>query len=114
MYNMATFAEINNDNIVIRVVVVAAEHDNEEGCDWCEEFFGGGTWIRTAEDGSIRKNYAGPGYSYDSVNDAFIPPKPFPSFVLDTDTFRWEPPTPHPNNGVIHHWDEASLSWVAD
>tara|TARA_R100001244_G_C5153318_1_gene130007 strand:+ start:212 stop:544 length:333 start_codon:yes stop_codon:yes gene_type:complete len=110
---MAYFAEINGDNIVIRVVVVSDEYDNEDGCDWCEEFFGSGTWVRTAMNGSIRANYAGPGYSYDAANDVFVAPKPFPSWTLDTDTYRWEPPVAHPNNGIISHWDEESLSWVS-
>tara|TARA_R110000824_G_scaffold222811_3_gene410621 strand:- start:357 stop:692 length:336 start_codon:yes stop_codon:yes gene_type:complete len=109
---MAYFAEINGDNIVTRVVVVPDEHDNEEGCDWCEEFFGGGTWVRTAIDGSIRVNYAGPGYSYDEVNDVFVEPKPFPSWALDSDTFQWEPPTSHPNAGTPVYWDEDTLAWV--
>ena len=78
---MAYFAEIDDDKIVTRVVVVSDEHDNEDGCDWCEQFFGPGTWVRTAMDGSIRKNYAGPGYSYDAANDVFVAPKLFPSWT---------------------------------
>ncbi len=109
---MAYFAEINGDNIVLRVVVVPDEHDDEAGSDWCEEFFGDGTWIRTATDGSIRANYAGPGYSYDEVNDVFVEPKPFPSWALDTGTYKWEPPTAHPNDGTPVHWDEDTLAWV--
>ena len=111
---MAYFAEIDADNIVTRVVVVDDEHDNEEGSDWCEEFFGGGTWIRTAMDGSIRANYAGVGYSYDEVNDVFVGPKPFPSWTLDTFVFQWKPPTPHPDNGcgTCVHWDEDTLAWI--
>ena len=111
---MAYFAEIDNDNIVTRVVVVADDYDNEAGSDWCEEFFGSGTWVRTAIDGSIRANYAGPGYSYDAANDVFVAPQPFPSWTLDTDKFCYEPPVAHPNDGVRSYWDEASMSWVAD
>jgi len=113
MYDMAYFAEIDSNKIVIRVIVADDKYDNEEGSDWCKDFFGGGTWVRTAMDGSIRANYAGVGWSYDDVNDVFIAPKPFPSFVLDTDTFRWESPVEHPNDGVNRYWDEDSLTWKA-
>lgn len=111
---MAYFAEINGDNIVTRVVVVPDEHDDEAGSDWCEEFFGGGTWIRTATDGSIRANYAGPGYTYDASNDVFIEPQLFASWTLNSETFRWEPPTPHPNAGTPAYWDEDTLAWVEE
>ena len=111
---MATFAEIGSDGIVTRVVVMPDEHDNEAGCDWCEELFGGGIWVRTAMDGSIRSNYAGVGYTYDAVNDVFIAPKPFASWTLDTGTYKWEPPVAHPNNGVSCYWDEAALAWVEE
>ena len=105
---MSLFAEVNNDNIVVRVVVV------EDGCDsaWCSDFFGSGTWIQTSEDGSIRANYAGVGYTYDSVNDVFFEPKPFPSWSFNTDTYSWVPPVPHPDNGTPVSWDESSKSWV--
>ena len=53
---MAYFAEIDDDKIVTRVVVIGDEYDNEDGCDWCEQFFGSGTWVRTVLDGSIRKS----------------------------------------------------------
>ncbi len=107
---MSFFAKVNDDNIVEQVVIV------EDGCDsdWCNNFFGGGTWVQTSEDGSIRKNYAGVGHIYDSVNDVFYEQKPFPSWSLDTDTYLWMPPVPHPNNGTPVSWDESSKSWVSD
>jgi hypothetical protein len=106
---MSLFAEINNDNIVVRVVVV------EDGCDadWCREFFDGGTWIQTSEDGSIRANYAGVGYTYDPVNDVFFEPKPYDSWSFNAETYAWVPPVPHPNNGTFFRWDEDTLAWVA-
>lgn len=61
---------------------------------------------------ALRKNYAGIGYSYDPVLDAFIPPQPFPSWLLNEDTCLWEPPVPYPDDGKVYVWDEATLSWV--
>lgn len=60
----------------------------------------------------LRKNYAGVGYAYDPLLDAFIPPKPYPSWLLDTQTCLWDPPVPYPNDGKAYVWDEATLSWV--
>lgn len=60
----------------------------------------------------LRKNYAGIGYSYDPVLDAFIPPQPYPSWLLDTQTCLWDPPVPYPNDGKTYIWDEDTLSWV--
>ena len=80
-----------------------------------------GTWIQTSynthggqhpEGRPLRKNYAGIGYTYDSVRDAFIPPQPFASWTLDEDTCLWDAPTPMPTDGKIYRWDEATLSWV--
>lgn len=60
----------------------------------------------------LRKNYAGIGYTYDVVRDAFIAPQPFPSWLLDEDTCLWGAPTPRPNDGKLYTWDEATLAWV--
>lgn len=60
----------------------------------------------------LRKNYAGIGYTYDVVLDAFIPPKPFESWLLNEETCLWEPPIPYPNDGNMYYWDEDTLSWV--
>ena len=70
-----------------------------------------GTWIETKMDGSIRKNYAGIGFSYDSTRDAFIPPQPYPSWTLNEDTCRWECPVAHPNDGNIYEWNETDQQW---
>lgn len=61
---------------------------------------------------ALRKNYAGVGYSYDRQRDAFIPPQPFPSWLLDEQTCLWEPPVPYPVDGKRYTWDEATTSWV--
>jgi hypothetical protein len=106
---MSFFAEVNDNNIVERVVVV------EEGRDaaWCNNFFGG-TWVETSEDGSTRKNYAGAGHTYDSVNDVFYEPKPYASWSLDAETYQWTPPVAHPNNGISVSWSEEQQAWLAD
>lgn len=61
---------------------------------------------------ALRKNYAGIGYAYDHTLDAFIPPKPFPSWILDEQTCLWNPPVPYPNDGKVYKWDEQTKSWV--
>ena len=80
-----------------------------------------GTWIQTSynthggqhpEGRPLRKNYAGIGFTYDSVRDAFIPPQPFASWLLDEDTCLWNAPVAYPTDGKIYRWDEATLSWV--
>lgn len=60
----------------------------------------------------LRKNYAGIGYTYDPVLDAFIPPKPYPSWLLNTNTCLWEPPVPYPSDGKAYYWDESVVNWV--
>ena len=70
-----------------------------------------GQWIETKEDGSIRKNYAGIGFSYDSTRDAFIPPQPYPSWTLDEDTCLWECPVAYPNDDNMYQWNEDIQEW---
>ena len=70
-----------------------------------------GQWIETKEDGSIRKNYAGIGFSYDSEKNAFIPPQPYPSWKLNESTCRWEAPTTYPDDGKVYLWNETSKAW---
>ena len=70
-----------------------------------------GTWLETREDGSIRKNYAGIGFTYDAQNDAFIAPKPFESWVLNEETFIWESPVAYPNDGNMYNWNEETQTW---
>jgi len=70
-----------------------------------------GNWLETRKDGSIRKNYAGIGFSYDSTRDAFIPPQPYPSWTLNEDTCLWEPPVAYPTDGNMYNWNEETQAW---
>jgi hypothetical protein len=109
---MAHFAELDADNIVVRVLVVPNEQENR-GHDYLATDLGlGGTWVQTSYNATIRKNYAGMGYTYDSVRDAFIPPKPYASWVLNEETCNWDAPTPYPTDDKMYTWDEATTSWV--
>lgn len=117
---MAHFAEIDSKKIVKRVIVTDNDMPNE-GLDWLVENLGG-TWIQTSyntrggvhEGGGtpLRKNYAGIGFKYDATLDAFIPPKPYDSWILNEETCLWDAPTPMPTDGKAYAWDEASASWV--
>lgn len=116
---MAHFAEIDQNNVVLRVIVVdnkdTSTPDGTEvesiGVAFCQRLLGG-NWVKTSYSGNIRKNYAGIGFTYDSGRDAFIPPKPFASWLLNEDTCQWEAPTPMPTDGKLYGWDEATTSWV--
>ncbi len=114
---MAHFAQLDKNNVVTKVIVV---HNNElidngqeseaKGIAFCQSLFGG-NWKQTSYNGTIRKNYAGIGFTYDSVRDAFIAPKQFNSWILNEQTCQWQAPTPMPTDGKRYSWDEATLSW---
>ena len=70
-----------------------------------------GNWLETRKDGSIRKNYAGIGFSYDSTRDAFIPPKQYESWTLNETTCLWEPPVAYPDDGNMYIWNEETQAW---
>ena len=107
---MSYWAEIDNNNIVLRVTV-GDNNSPDEGYQWLIDNLGG-TWIKTSYNGNIRKNYAGVGFTYDAARDAFIAPKPFNSWVLDEATCRWQAPTPKPTTeGKFYYWSEDDLSW---
>ena len=111
---MAHYAFLDENNIVTEVIVGKDETDLSE--DW-EQFYGairGQVCKRTSYHGSIRKNYAGIGYSYDAVRDAFIAPQPFPSWVLNEQTCQWGSPVPMPTDGKMYSWDEATLNWIKE
>jgi hypothetical protein len=116
---MAHFAELDANNVVQRVIVVAnkdtADANGNEvesiGVAFCQKLFGG-TWVQTSYNGNKRKNYAGVGYTYNADIDAFVPPKPYTSWVLNEDA-QWEAPVAMPDDGQMHSWDEDSQSWVA-
>jgi hypothetical protein len=106
---MAHFAELDENNVVLRVVVTDNDAPNE-GLDWLLETFGG-TWIQTSYNRTIRKHFAGIGYSYDEVLDAFIPPQPYPSWILNKQTCQWEAPIPYPTNGFSYRWNVVNGDW---
>ena len=117
---MAHFAEIDSNGVVQRVIVVANKDTSDAngnevesiGIAFCQKLLGG-NWKQTSYNGNIRKNYAGIGYVYDATIDAFVPPKPYPSWVLDTNTAQWQAPVPMPNDGTMYSWDEATQSWIS-
>jgi hypothetical protein len=120
---MAHFAQLDKNNIVTQVIVVAnAElldengvESEQRGVEFCQSLFGADTvWKQTSYNGNIRKRYAEVGFSYDATFDAFIKPKPQanPSFALDLVTLDWVPPVPRPTD-TVYVWDESSVSWVA-
>ena len=107
---MAHWAELDQNNIVIRVTVGDNNDPNgDEGYQWLIDNLGG-TWVKTSYNGNIRKNYAGIGFTYDPERDAFIQPKPYASWVLDEDTCRWKAPIDRPSEN--HVWKEETLEWV--
>lgn len=122
---MAHFAEIDANNIVLRVIVVGNKDTSDAngvekehiGAAFCESLLGG-TWKQTSYNANMRKNYAGIGYTFDAARDAFIPPKPFASWVLDENTCQWQAPVPMPADAEtgtppkIYKWDESTVSWV--
>jgi hypothetical protein len=108
---MAHYAFIT-DGIVTEVITGIDETELIEGLD-TETWYGnfrGQTCKRTSYNGNIRKQYAGIGYTYDAVNDVFISPQPYASWLLD-ENFDWQPPTPKPE-GMDYYWDEQNLSWI--
>ena len=107
---MSHFAEIDDDGVVLRVVVGNNDSPNE-GYDWLVDNLGG-TWIQTSYNATIRFNYAGVGFSYNAQLDAFIPPKPFNSWLLVEETCQWEAPVSYPDDGQIYTWNEETLSWM--
>ena len=123
---MAHFAELDENNIVLRVIVVSDE-DAVDGEVFCNNLLGG-SWKQTSyntrggvhytpntqtPDGGValRKNFSGIGFTYDLGRDAFIPPKPYDSWILDETTCKWEPPVPYPNDGTIYEWNEETQAW---
>jgi hypothetical protein len=110
---MAHYAFLNQNNIVTEVIVGIDETELIEGLEpetWYANFRNQ-TCKRTSYNGRIRKNYAGIGFSYDSERDAFIPPKPFDSWLLDEQTCQWEAPESYPTDGFTYTWNEQRLDW---
>ena len=118
---MGNFAKLDDTNTVIDVLVVNNETLNNlpfpesepVGVAFLTDWSGGYTnWKQTSYNRNFRKNLAGIGYTYDAVLDAFIAPKPYPSWLLNTETCQWEPPTPYPSDGNVYSWDETTQLWV--
>ena len=107
---MAHFAEIDDNNTVLRVLVVSDDEEHR-GHEFLSADLGlGGTWIQTSYNDNIRANYAGPGGTYDPDNDVFLDPKPYDNWVLD-DRFQWVPPVPKPD-GELWSWDQENSEWI--
>lgn len=124
---MAHFAKLDTDNQVIHVSVVdnwnivdgSGNESEEIGVAYLKSIHGADTtWKQTSYNGNIRKNYAGIGYTYDAGRDAFIPPKPYASWVLNETTCQWEAPVPLPEDsgtGIppkVYAWNEEVTNWV--
>jgi hypothetical protein len=119
---MAHYAFLDNNNIVTEVIV--GKNEGEEGIDWEQHYgaFRGQPCKRTSYNTSgnvhrlggtpYRKNYAGISYTYDAERDAFIPPKPYASWLLNETTCLWDSPVPYPDDGERYTWDEEAQSWV--
>ena len=118
---MAHFAQVI-DGIVTQVIVIDQDTINTghwgDPANWVQTSYNTHGGVHYGPDGkpdggvALRKNYAGIGFTYDPVLDAFIPPQPYPSWLLDTETCLWIPPVPYPDDGKLYYWDEATLSWV--
>jgi hypothetical protein len=118
---MAHYAFLNENNIVTEVIT--GKNEGEENIDWEVHYgnFRGQVCKRTSYNtsggthssggGPFRKNYAGIGYTYDEQRDAFIPQKPFTSFILNEETCLWEAPVPYPTDGERYLWNEETISW---
>ena len=114
---MAHFAKLEN-NIVTQVIVVSnqdilneqGQESEDIGIAFCSNLLGG-TWKQTSYNGKIRKNYAGIGYTYDEALDAFIPAKPFASWLLDETTCQWKAPVAMPTDDKRYTWNEETKSW---
>ena len=122
---MAHFAELDNNNVVTRVVVVGNDVSTAagplgtndmhvDGETWCVNFFKGGNWKQTSYNNNFRKQYAGKGYTFDAAKDKFITPQPYDSWALDGND-DWQAPVTYPTDTEDKHisWDEAGQKWTA-
>tara|TARA_Y100000289_G_scaffold44105_1_gene43892 strand:- start:352 stop:720 length:369 start_codon:yes stop_codon:yes gene_type:complete len=115
---MAHFAELDENNVVLQVIVV---HNNEllddegqenevKGVQFCTSLFGHNNWIQTSYNNNMRKQFAGIGFTYDDVNDVFVAPQPFPSWSLD-ENHDWQAPIPMPEDDKEYSWNEETQAW---
>ena len=115
---MAHFAKLDENNFVIavnalsnHVITINGVESEQLGIDFLTNLHGYNLWKQTSYNDNFRKNYAGIGYYYDSIRDAFIPPKPFPSWTLNEISCLWDSPVPYPSDGKIYQWNEDILNW---
>lgn len=116
---MAHFAKLDENNVVQTVIVVdnsvLLDNDGNEkeelGVEYLKNIFGHPHWKQTSYNASFRKNYAGVDFVYDEENDAFIPPIPYKTWKLNTETYYWEPPFPKPDDGKKYGWSEETDNW---
>ena len=116
---MAHFAQLDNDNRVLQVIVVANAEllDNgveseAKGIEFCKSLLGEDTkWVQTSYNATMRKNYAGIDYTYDPIADHFFAPQPYASWVLNDDA-QWEAPIAYPTDGKDYAWFEPNQEWV--
>jgi len=117
---MAHFAELDDNNIVLGVMVISNEdildENGEEsesiGIKLCKDLYGDKKWVQTSYSKSFRKNYASIGFFYDEERDAFIPPQYEPGFVLQESTCTWVPPLPYPQDGKDYFWNNTTNLWT--
>lgn len=119
---MSHFAQIDNNNTVTQVIVAEQDFINSGAVGdpgrWIQTSYNTRGGVHYGNDGqpdggtALRKNYAGIGYTYDATMDAFIPPQPYPSWVLNSDSGLWDAPIPNPNDGKLYTWDEEGQKWV--
>ena len=117
---MAHFAQLDNDNKVLQVIVVNntelldenGVEQEQKGIDFCKSLLGTDTnWIQTSYNRTFRKNFAGIGSTYNEENDVFYAPQPYSSWTLNNTTWLWEAPTPMPTDDKFYMWDETILNW---
>lgn len=119
---MAHFAQLDENNKVLQVIVVANEELMENGAEsehkgiaFCKTLLGADTsWVQTSYNANFRKHYAGIGFTYDPIADHFFSPAPYPSWVLNEEDANWEPPVAKPTDapeGFFYNWNEDTQEW---
>jgi hypothetical protein len=114
---MAHFAKLDENNVVLEVHVVSnaaldSSNEEESGIAFLTEWSGGySNWKQTSYNHTFRKHYAGVNFTYNESLDAFIPPKPFSSWIFDEETYLWASPVERPTEGGPYSWNEETLSW---
>ena len=113
---MAHYSFLDDNNIVTEVITGRDEWEIVDGISDWETYYGnlrGQRCVRTSYNGNIRKNYAGIGFRYDDDLDAFIPPQPFASWILNEETAQWQAPIPYPEGDLMYGWNEDLGEWEA-